>query len=54
MFVANADLFGSLNLHADIDTRVGSRARLHYDQPRLEAGISGLECANPLGDVIPD
>ena len=54
MFVANADLVGGLDLHADINTRVGSGARLHYDQLRLEAGISGLECINPLGDVIPD
>lgn len=54
MLVANADLFSGLNLHADISTRVGSRARLHYGQLGLKAGVSGLERIDPLGNVIPN
>jgi hypothetical protein len=52
MLVVNANLFGSLNLHADIDARVGSRACLHYGQLRLKAWVSGLERIDTLGNVI--
>jgi hypothetical protein len=54
MIVANSDLFGGLNFHADINSRVGSRARLHYGQLGLKAGVSGLERIDPLGNVIPN
>ena len=52
MLVVNADLLGGLQLHADINTRVGSRTRLYYGQVRLKAGVFGLECIYPLGNVV--
>jgi hypothetical protein len=52
MLVENADLPGGLELHADINTRVGSHTRLHYGQLRLKAWVSGPQRIDPLGNVI--
>jgi len=39
VLVENADLFGGLDLHADINTGIGTGTRLHYDKLGLKAGI---------------